>query len=73
MTETATIRVDREVRDQLARAAEQQGISVAGLLRRYAREQMIQSERSASSQAEHDPAARTEQDHWDSTVGDGIS
>lgn len=73
MSATATIRVDREVRDQLARAAQQQGISVASLLRRYAREQMIESERAASALAEEDPATEVEHDDWDTTVGDGIA
>jgi hypothetical protein len=72
MTETATIRVDRQVRDQLARAAEQSGVSLAGLLRRYAREQMIESERAALMADDQNPEARAEQDDWDSTVGDGI-
>jgi hypothetical protein len=73
MPATATIRVDQEVRDQLARAAQQQGISVASLLRRYAREQMIESERAAGALAEEDPATRVEHDDWDTTVGDGIA
>ncbi len=72
MTETATIRVDRDVRDQLARAAEQNGMSLASLLRRYAREQMIESERQARMEADQIPTVRAEQDDWDSTVGDGI-
>lgn len=73
MTETATIRVDRDVRDQLARAAERNGVSLAGLLRRYAREQLIESERAARRQADDRPEVRAEQDDWDSTVGDGIA
>lgn len=72
MAESATIRVDRDVRDQLARAAEQQGVSIAGLLRRYAREQMVESERRASMLDERNPESVAEQDDWDSTVGDGI-
>jgi len=72
MTETATIRVDRDVRDQLARTAEEQGLSLAGLLRRYAREQMIESERRARIEADQSPEVRAEQDGWDSTSGDGI-
>jgi predicted transcriptional regulator len=70
--ETATIRVDREVRDQLARVAEGQGISLAGLLRRYAREQAIASERAATLRDRTVPEAVAEQDDWDFTVGDGI-
>jgi hypothetical protein len=73
MAETATIRVDRDVRDQLARAAEQNGMSLASLLRRYAREQMIESERAARKQGRQIPGARAEQADWDSTVGDGIA
>ena len=73
MADTATIRVDRDVRDQLARAAEQNGLSLAGLLRRYAREQMLQSERLARLEDDQMPEARAEQDDWDSTVGDGIA
>jgi hypothetical protein len=73
MAETATIRVDRDVRDQLARAAEQNGMSLAALLRRYAREQMIESERAARTQAHQMPGVSAEQDEWDSTVGDGIA
>jgi hypothetical protein len=72
MTKTATIRVDRDVRDQLARAAEQNGMSLASLLGRYAREQMIESERLARIKADQMPQVRTEQDDWDSAVGDGI-
>lgn len=72
MAETATIRVDRDVRDQLARAAERNGVSLAGLLRRYAREQMIESERAARTQAHQIPGVRVEQDDWDNSVGDGI-
>jgi len=73
MAETATIRVDRDVRDQLARAAERNGVSLAGLLRRYAREQMIESERVARTQADQISGVRAEQDDWDSSVGDGIA
>jgi hypothetical protein len=72
MAETATIRVDRDVRDQLARAAEQQGTSLAGLLRRYAREQMLDSERQARAQDERNSEAAAEEDDWDTTVGDGL-
>jgi hypothetical protein len=72
MSETATIRVDRDVRDRLARAAEQNGMSLAGLLRRYARELMVESERAARMADEQIPEARADQDDWDSTVGDGI-
>jgi hypothetical protein len=56
----------------LARTAEQSGMSLAALLRRYAREQMIESERLARMQADRMPEVRAEQDDWDSTVGDGI-
>lgn len=73
MSKTATIRVDREVRDQLAHVAEQRGMSLASLLRRYAREQMIESERAARIRAGQIAEARAEQDDWDSTVGDGIA
>lgn len=73
MAETATIRVDRDVRDQLALVAEQNGISLAGLLRRYAREQMLESERAARRLADASSEAIAEQDDWDSTVGDGIT
>ncbi len=72
MGATATIRVDREVRDQLARSAEAEGITLAALLRRYARERMIASERAARLADELNPAALEEQDLWDETVGDGI-
>lgn len=72
MAETATIRVDRDLRDQLARVAEWNGLSLAGLLRRYAREQMMESERAARMQDDQNPEARAEQDEWDNTVGDGI-
>jgi hypothetical protein len=73
MTDTATIRVDRVVRDQLARAAEEHGVSLAALLRSYAREQMLASEREARRQSEQLPEALAEQDDWDSTAGDGIN
>ncbi len=72
MTETATIRVDRYVRDQLALTAHANGLSLAELLKRYAREQMIESERRARMADEQNPEARAEQDLWDTTVGDGI-
>jgi hypothetical protein len=70
--ETATIRVERYVRDQLARTAQESGLSLAGLLRQYAREQIIESERRARMADEQNPEAMAEQDLWDSTVGDGI-
>jgi hypothetical protein len=43
------------------------------LLRRYAREQMIESEPDARTQANQTPGIREEQDDWDSIVGDGIA
>jgi hypothetical protein len=42
------------------------------LLRRYAREELLASERAALLRADGIPAPRSEQDDWDSTVGDGI-
>jgi hypothetical protein len=48
-------------------------MSLAALLRRYAREQMIESERAARTQAHQIPEVRAEQNSWDSTVGDGIA
>ncbi len=72
MGATATIRVDRDVRDQLARSAEAEGISLAALLRRYAHERMIASERAARLASYQNPEAMAEEDLWDETVGDGI-
>lgn len=72
MPDTATIRVDRDVRDQLASVAERKGTSVAQLLRRFARDQMLESERAARAREESDAETAAEQDHWDTTVGDGI-
>jgi hypothetical protein len=72
MTETATIRVDRDVRDRLAGVAEDQGISLSELLRRYARDEFIAAERAARIADERNPQAMAEQDLWDQTLGDGI-
>ncbi len=60
------------MRDQLALTAQENGLSLAELLKRYAREQMVESERRARMADDQNPEARAEQDLWDSTVGDGI-
>ena len=76
MSETATIRVPREIRDLLAELAREHGVSVSALLTEFAR----RSERALSLQSEVEAtradvasgAARAEQRLWEATNGDGI-
>ena len=75
-TETATIRVARTTRDQLAEQARSRGVSVAALLAEMAREREIEaiwaSERRATLADAQNRAAREEARLWEDTLEDGI-
>jgi hypothetical protein len=74
--DTATIRVARETRDVLAEQARAEGVSLASLLARFAREQqnasIWRSERDAGRRDAEAAAAREEDEDWDVTLADGI-
>jgi hypothetical protein len=74
--DTATIRVARETRDVLAEQARAEGVSLASLLARFAREQqnasIWRSEQDASRSDAETTAARDEDEDWDVTLADGI-
>ncbi|MGH2831691.1 MAG: plasmid mobilization protein [Solirubrobacteraceae bacterium] len=74
--DTATIRVTRDTRDRLAQQAQKQGISLAALLAKMAREREIEaifeSERQATRLDAQNPAALEEMRLWESTLEDGI-
>lgn len=76
VTETATIRVARATRDQLARQAQDRGISLAALLMEIAREReheaIFESERQATVADSQNPAALEEMRLWETTLEDGV-
>jgi hypothetical protein len=73
--DTATIRVARETRDVLAEQARAEGVSLASLLARFARERqnasIWRSEQDAS-RSDAATATRDEDEDWDATLADGI-
>jgi len=75
-TETATIRVARSTRDQLAEQARARGISLAALLSEMARERELEavweSERQATIADAQNPAALEDARMWEATLDDGI-
>jgi hypothetical protein len=74
--DTATIRVARETRDVLAEQARAEGVSLAALLARFARERqdasIWRSEQDASRSDAETTVARDEDEDWDVTLTDGI-
>jgi hypothetical protein len=72
--DTATIRVARGTRDLLAEQAREQGISLAVLLAKIAREREIEaifeSERQATRADAQNPAALEEMRLWEATPED---
>ena len=75
-TETTTIRVKRETRDQLARQARSRGLSLSALLSQVAqreeRDELFRAEREAIISDRNDPEAVEEADLWSATLPDGI-
>jgi hypothetical protein len=75
-SDTATIRVTRETRDVLAKQARAEGVSLASLLARFARERQTasvwRSEREASRADLESASARQEHADWDVTSADGL-
>ncbi len=75
-TETATIRVARSTRDQLAEQARLRGVSLASLLADIAREREAElvwsAEREASRIDAANPAVAEEDHAWESTLADGL-
>jgi hypothetical protein len=74
--DTATIRVARQTRDLLAAQARAEGVSLASLLARFARERQDasawRSEREASRVDAGNALARQEDADWDVALADGI-
>jgi len=74
--DSATIRVARKTRDQLAEQARQRGLSVSALLAEIAREHELRevwrSERDAALADSRNAAASREAAEWDATLADGI-
>lgn len=74
--DTATIRVPRATRDQLARRAEERGIPLSAMLIEYAetlaREAIYRSEREATRADAANSEVRQEERDWESTLADGI-
>lgn len=75
-TETTTIRVSIPTRDRLAAQARKRGISVPALLEELSdhaeRQAAFAAERTATLADAELPATGSEDQDWDSTVGDGI-
>lgn len=75
-TETATIRVTRRTRDQLAGQARRRGISLAVLLAEVAREQEAEaiwrSEQEASRLDVRSRAVTAEDRAWETVLADGV-
>ncbi len=74
--DTATIRVARRTRDLLAEQAREQGVSLASLLARIAREREVeaiwQSERRATHADARSPEVAEESRAWEATLADGL-
>lgn len=76
MAETATIRVPRETRDRLAKAAERRGVSIAKLISEYASREHIHQiyvdERRSWAEVLGQPEVAAELELWDETAADGF-
>lgn len=76
MAETATIRVTRVTRDQLAEEARRRGVSLAMLLARIAQQRetaaMVRSESEAALLDSENPDVEEEDRDWEATLEDGI-
>lgn len=76
MSDTATIRVPRETRDLLAAYAHERGLSLAGLLREFARRagrvDAFRSEREATRIDASGGEVATEEREWEAVLGDGF-
>lgn len=76
MAETATIRVTRVTRDQLAEEARRCGVSLAMLLAGIAQQRetaaMVRSESEAALLDSENPDVEEEDRDWEATLEDGI-
>lgn len=76
VTATATIRVPRETRDQLAARARERGVSLSSLLtefaRRAGRADALRSEREATRADGANPDVGAEEREWEAVLGDGF-
>ncbi|MDR0283650.1 MAG: hypothetical protein LBI33_01975 [Propionibacteriaceae bacterium] len=76
MSTTATIRVPTRTRDQLARLAEQTGVSLSGYLsdlaQRERRAAILAAARQEALDFETNPAAQAEFALWEEAPADGI-
>jgi hypothetical protein len=76
MAETATIRVTRVTRDQLAEEARRRGVSLAMLLAGIAQQRktaaMVRSESGAALLDSENPDVEEEDRDWEATLEDGI-
>lgn len=76
MTATATIRVPKQTRDDLAQIAANQGISISRLLSEFASREHIHAifaaERAATQNDLSEPSIAAEYELWDQAGGDGI-
>lgn len=74
--DTATIRVSRATRDQLAVQARERGLSLAALLAEIARERerevIWRSERDATRSDAAIPAVADEDRSWETALDDGL-
>lgn len=74
--ETATIRVTRRTRDLLSEQAREQGISLASMLAKIAREREAEvtwdSERDAVRADAHNPEVADEDRAWEAALADGL-
>lgn len=75
-SETATIRVPRGTRDQLAEQARQRGVSVSSLITEFARRaeraEALRSERQATRGEADDAEALAEEQLWESVLDDAL-
>lgn len=75
-SETATIRVPRGTRDQLAEQARQRGVSVSSLITEFARRaeraEALRSERQATRAEADDAEALAEERLWESVLDDAL-
>lgn len=75
-TETATIRVTRRTRDQLAARARERGVSLSSLLTEFARRaeraEALGSEREATRADSNSRDVAAEEREWSAVLGDGV-
>lgn len=76
MSATATIRVPKQTRDDLAQIAADQGISISRLLTEFATREHIHAifaaERAATKKDLSDPSIAAEYALWDQAGSDGL-